>query len=38
MGNFTHILEHEGYRGYDETRLLVSKNQVSCHRTPSSDF
>ncbi|KLT43202.1 NIPSNAP-domain-containing protein [Cutaneotrichosporon oleaginosum] len=28
VGNFTHILEHEGYKGYDETRLLVSKNET----------
>ncbi|BEI86160.1 hypothetical protein CcaverHIS002_0604470 [Cutaneotrichosporon cavernicola] len=28
VGNFTHILEHEGYKGYDETRVLVAKNQT----------
>lgn len=28
VGNFTHILEHEGYKGYDETRRLLLKNEV----------
>lgn len=28
VGNFTHILEYEGYAGYDETRRKSLKNQV----------
>lgn len=28
VGNFTHILEYEGYAGYDETRRKSLKNEV----------
>lgn len=30
VGNFTHILEYEGYSGYDETRKASLKHAVSC--------
>lgn len=29
VGNFTHILEYEGYAGYDETRRTSLKHPVS---------
>lgn len=45
VGNFVHVLEHEGYAGYDETRRQSLKNEVSRSLphpatlllTPSSD-
>lgn len=35
VGNFVHILEHEGYAGYDETRRQSLKNEVSPSPTPT---
>ena len=30
VGEFTHVLEYEGFKGFDETSRALRKDKVSC--------
>lgn len=34
VGEFTHVLEYEGHRGFDETSRALRNDQVSLSRLP----
>jgi hypothetical protein len=35
VGEFTHVLEYEGYKGFDETSRALKKDSVCLHKASS---